>query len=124
MFEPPFDDVAFLSPPFWESLQPIADPFLPIIRTSLQRHSAAVLWTKWRADAEAGRGGHWLVRGNAEATRRGEPTFRRSDWERLLMWVFAHPQLGWQGAVAGLLWLAVLGAPPAKTSRSSVPGLP
>lgn len=106
MLEPPSDDVRLLSPSFWESLRPVADPFLPGIRAALQQRSTETLWIEWQADG--GRSGHWLVRRNAEAARLGEPTFKRSDWDRLYAWVEEHPQCGWRGALVGLLWLAVL----------------
>jgi hypothetical protein len=109
MEEPPFDDVSLFSPQFWKSLHPIAVPFLPVIRSALRQRPLEVLWAEWQADDH--RGGHWLVRRNAEAARRGGPTFRRSDWDRLFAWVQHHPRLGWRGAMVGLLWFAVLGLP-------------
>jgi hypothetical protein len=103
MSTPPLQDV---SPAFWKILQPLATPFLPVIRTLVdQWPEPEPLWQILRDDLHH-QPEHWLVRINWWAACHHQPVFTRRDWDRLAQCI-AQEGWSWSSVVPGLIWMAL-----------------
>lgn len=94
-----------LSRTFLDDLLPSARPFVLLVRESSCRKN---FWERAVSAIEDGPPSHWLVAENVEARRAGRQGFTRKDWDALRDWVIGHPDLGWQWAVAAILFLSVI----------------
>lgn len=102
MIAPPLKDTSSL---FWEILQPLSSPFLPIIRNLVdQWPETEPIWNNLRNDLH-GQPEHWLVRINWWAASRHQPTFSQKDWDALAECV-QQQHWSWSSVVPGLIWMA------------------